>query len=484
MLPILLIHGYSSEGQNNSTKKIYGSLPKLLRKEFGNGVITELDLSRWVSLSDGVSLDDVSFGMDRALKKDFSHLLKSGFHVIIHSTGALVVRNWVRKYSPKPSPIGNIVHLAGANFGSGLAHIGKGQLARWGRFIFTGSDAGTKILDELEFGNWKTLDLHRHFLEAGNSMFYDYKIQEFCLSGSQTFSGTLKNVMHLIPIRYVKEDSCDNTIRTASCNLNFSYIDVTPTDRCRRLSSRGLRKLIKKREGNTSITDCYYHYVVKFLSHKRKGVPFGLLYETAHFGDDIGIVDGKKNRRHILPYIKTALQTSYGIKDYEKTFSRFEKLTQKTLARASKLRRNLFGWNKQAQYEGHMQIIIRVRDQFGHSVNDNDITFHSSDPNLYPLEKMIEDKHRNQKHPGTITFYLRSVAYENKQWHDMLDHISPLNVEITAYEPDSDNIAYVPIRLQLSSKELRYILNTHSTTVIDVTMMRLPKDGVFTIEKS
>lgn len=484
MLPILLIHGYSSESKNTPAKKIYGRLPKLLRKEFDNE-IKELDLSRWISLSDGVSLDDVSFAMDRALKKDFPHLLSSGFHVVIHSTGALVVRNWIKKYSPKPSPINNLVHLAGANFGSGLAHIGKGQLARWGRFIFTGNDAGTRVLRELEFGCWKTLDLQRYFLAPGNDIYKDFQVQEFCLSGSQTFSGSLKKVMGLIPIRYVKEDSSDNTVRTSSCNLNYTYIDVVPSDRCKKLSASSLKRLLKKREANSSVSERNYDYNLCNIESQKSPVPFGLLFETAHFGDDIGIVDGKDNRRHILPYIKAALQTPYSETAYAKTATRYRQLTEKTLQRASKLKRNFLGWNKQSQYEGHAQVIVRIRDQYGHSVDNIDITFNSDEdkPDSNRLEKMIEHKHRNTEHKGTLTFYLRTMAYKNKKWHNLLENVAELNIEITAYEPDSDNISFVPISLKLSNKELRAIFNTFSTTVIDIMMMRLPTDNVFSIEK-
>ena len=106
MLPILLIHGYSSDGKDLSAKKIYGQLPALLRQEFGDDVVVEIDLSRWISLSDGITLDDVSFAMHRALNSNrFKALLDGGFHVVIHSTGALVVRNWIRLFSAKPSPV-------------------------------------------------------------------------------------------------------------------------------------------------------------------------------------------------------------------------------------------------------------------------------------------------------------------------------------------------------------------------------------------
>ncbi len=484
MEPILLVHGYSSEGKNNSAKSIYGDLPKSLRKSLGSNKIEELDLSRWISLEDGVTLNDVSFAMDRALKKEFPHLLKSGFHVIIHSTGALVVRNWVKKFSPKPSPVMNLIHLAGANFGSGLAHIGKGQLARWGRFIFMGTEPGVQVLNELEFGSWKTIDLHRHFLELGNDMYHDYQIQEFCLVGSQTFSGILKKVIRAIPIRYVKEDSSDNTVRTSSCNLNYNYIPVTPTKRAFKLTASHIQNQIKKREQDKLITDSYYDFSLEYLSDSRLEIPFMVLYETAHFGKDIGIVDGKKNRGRILPYIKAALKTKYDPDAYKKTAERFHQGLENTLKKVSKSRSSLIGWNKQRQYEGHSQIIFRIRDQFGNAVPNNDITFHSRpkrNSDQFQIERMIQDKHNNTKYPGTLTFYLRTIQYKRKRWNDKLCNIAPLDVEVTAYEPDSNEISYVPMNIRLKADEICRIFQNYRTTIIDITLVRLPSDNVFEI---
>ncbi|MCZ6665429.1 MAG: hypothetical protein O7B81_08990, partial [Gammaproteobacteria bacterium] len=67
MLPIVLIHGYSSEGKNTKVQDIYGNLPDELRDAFGDGSVVEIDLARWVSLNDGIAIDDVSFALDRAL---------------------------------------------------------------------------------------------------------------------------------------------------------------------------------------------------------------------------------------------------------------------------------------------------------------------------------------------------------------------------------------------------------------------------------
>lgn len=481
MHPILLIHGYSSEGKDNTAKQIYGSLPAELRKQFGRSAVREIDLSRWISLSDGIALDDVSYAMQRALEAEHAELLENGFHVVVHSTGALVVRNWICRYSPKPSPIGNLVHLAGANFGSGLAHVGQGRLSRWGRLIFQGTGSGVRVLDELEFGSWKTLDLHRHFLEPGNDMFTDYQVQEFCVIGSQTLG-----ILRPIPIRYVKEDSSDNTVRTSACNLNFNYLPVTPRLRAFGLAQGTIRRLLEKRLNDQPVKDTVYHYDLGFLAPNRQEVPFAIAYETAHFGDEIGIVSGKKNRAAVMPLIKTALSASYGVTPYQKVVERYRKATAKTFERAAKLKSNLLEWDKQQQYEGHAQLIFRLRDQYGQAVAHFDINLRSSraDASAVRLETMIEDHHGNKKDRGAITFYLRTQQFvkRGKKWRELLQDVAPLSVEITGHEPDSGEISYVPVSLELTRDDVNALLQSFRTTIIDVTLVRLPSNRVFAIE--
>ncbi len=488
MLPILLIHGYSTEGKDEKVEKIYGSLPKELRKKFTGQQIKSLNLSRWISLSDGVSLDDVSYAMDRALKSEHSELLASGFHVIIHSTGALVVRNWIKKFSPQPSPIKNLIHLAGANFGSGLAHIGQGQLSRWKNQLLQGTGVGNKILNELEFGCDKTIDLHTHFLKPGHDMRLDYGVQEFCIIGSQTLS-----MLRFVPIRYVKEDSSDNTVRTSACNLNFNYIKVTPRAKVLSMKVKKLRSLLKKRLENKTISEIHYDFDTKHLVLRRPPIPFAVAYETAHFGDKIGIVSGSKNRSSVMPLIKSALTTTTSDASYQKAVERFEKAHNKTFERAAKLKGGLTEWDPQAQYEGHAQLIFRIKDQFGNGVEHFDVMFKSQQPSKKAkgkdkpvrLEKLIEDHHGNKTCPGIITFYLRTQRFndKSKQFEELLNHVLPLDMEITGHEPDSDEIAFVPVNIQMTPKQVLGVIQSFRTTIIDVELVRLPTDKVFSISK-
>ena len=484
MEPILLIHGYSSEGKDTVTEEIYGALPELLKSSFGQDKVREINLARWVSLDDGISLRDVSFALDRALKKEHSHLLESGFHVVVHSTGALVIRDWIKNYSSKPSPVKNLVHLAGANFGSGLAHVGRGQLARWGRFLFSGTEPGIQILNELEFGSWKTLDLHKYFLETGHKMRTDYEVQEFCLSGSQALSGKLQSLAKIIPIRYIREDSSDNTVRTAASNPDFIYIPITPLAKTAHLTAEYIEQQVRKRERDKNISQFYS--VDKSYLHNNPSIPFALLYETAHSGNDKGIVQGKYVKSRVLPLLKKALKTPFDKNRYERIHEIFNLQTEKTLVQVAALKKSAQSWNKQAQYEAHCQVIFRIRDQYGNGISDSDITFRSvSNDSEYKLEKMIEDKHENRKYPGTFCFYFRTARYNGRtRFNNLLDKISALNIEITAYEAGSSDICFVPLNVHLSAKQLQMILKPFKTTVFDITLQRLPAARVFSITKT
>lgn len=478
MLPIVFIHGYSSEGSDNTAEQIYGSLPADLRKHFGTETLA-INLSRWISLSDGVSLDDISFAMDRALRSH-ADALSGGYHVVIHSTGALVVRNWIKLFSPKPCPIQNLVHLAGANFGSGLAHIGRGQMARWARFL-KGTGRGVKVLDELEFGSTKTLDLHSHFIDAGNDMYGDHQVQEFCIVGSQT----LPTLRHL-PIRYVKEDSSDNTVRTAAGNLNYNFLRVGPTDDAHSLSVDKLRELIALRQSDEVLdTSDIYQFDLSDIAAERQAVPFAIAFETAHFGDDIGIVTGSKNRDQIIPLIKRALATPYDETAYGEAARAFEAARQSTYQRASKLRSGALEWNKQSQYEGHAQLIFRLRDQFGADIEDFDITIKSTPPGSKQnkLERMIEDKHLNGKNKGIITFYLRTQTYDKDSgtWIELLENVPTAHLEITAHEDHSDDIEFAPLSIKLTPSKIRDLIQSFRTTIVDVTLLRLPGNKVFAL---
>jgi hypothetical protein len=52
-------------------------------------------------------------------------------------------------------------------------------------------------------------------------------------------------------------------------------------------------------------------------------------------------------------------------------------------------------------------------------------------------------------------------------------------LEITAVEPQTNEILYLPLRIELSADQLTQWIQGHRTTVIDVELLRLPSPNVF-----
>jgi hypothetical protein len=91
MDPIVLIHGYSAESKQTTPaaiQKIYGTLPQALRDAYGDDGVIEIDLSRYMTLEDGLT-DDISRAFDRVLKAEFASLLLEKFHVIFTARARL-----------------------------------------------------------------------------------------------------------------------------------------------------------------------------------------------------------------------------------------------------------------------------------------------------------------------------------------------------------------------------------------------------------
>ena len=310
-------------------------------------------------------------------------------------------------------------------------------------------------------------------------------MQEFCITGSQTL-GFLRPV----PIRYVKEDSSDGTVRTSAGNLNFNYIAVTPKPKAFNMSVTALRRLTNKRLNNKQFTDTCYTFDLSQLADRRRQLPYTVAYETAHFGDEIGILSGSKNRSSVMPLVKVALNCPYGDAAYKRVVERYQKVFDKTFDRVARLKSSLLDWNKQEQYEGHAQIIFRLKDQDGKPVENFDVRFNSegASKDEEKLEKFIEDHHGNKVDKGAITFYLRTQKYESRrgknQWRDRLENVASLTVEISGDESESDDITYIPVNMELDKAEINALLQSFRTTVIDVTLVRLPSTSVFAIEKA
>ena len=95
----------------------------------------------------------------------------------------------------------------------------------------------------------------------------------------------------------------------------------------------------------------------------------------------------------------------------------------------------------------------------------------------------MEDKHVNTSSPHIITFYLRTDAFsaEAGDWLPRVPEVQGCFLEISAVEPQTREILYLPLRFEFSAAELESWIVGDRTTLIDVELLRLPSPGIFTL---
>ena len=230
--PLVLIHGYSDEGQ--------AFLPlrdALAQRGFP---LTNINICSYVTLNNEISIKDIAEGLERAFR-NHPVLGKSPdfeFDAIVHSTGMLVLRSWLTNYGLRSSEntrlrrLKHLIGLAPATWGSPQAHKGRtwlGALVKGDKNPI-GPDflnAGDRVLEGLELGSSFTWDL-AHVDLLGKEPYYDHGANTPFVAvfiGNEPYSG-LTSVAN--------DPGTDGTVRWAGCALNTRKIriDLTrmPTD--------------------------------------------------------------------------------------------------------------------------------------------------------------------------------------------------------------------------------------------------------------
>lgn len=204
---IVLLHGWAGDLHS------YGRLPELL---VAHGYpVRWLHLGRYTSGDDDLSIDDYAIALDRAVRE---RVAARPFDVIVHSTGALVVRSWLsRFFAPAAvSPVRKLVLAAPANNGSRLAAWGKKVPWDWGNKLLEALRLGSRYTWEL---NWEWLESRRHTRMRGLEIFH---LQGF--KNDIAFPGFLDKAEDFfdIDIPVFEERGSDNTVRYCAANPNLN----------------------------------------------------------------------------------------------------------------------------------------------------------------------------------------------------------------------------------------------------------------------
>ena len=153
---VFLVHGWSV----TSTTTYQALHLKLAENGFD---LHEVNLGRFVTLEDNVEIRDIAKAMHNALRDILGSNWNESFHIITHSTGALVTKQWIAyHYKDKFAqykPLKNVVFLAAPHFGSRLAHHGKSMIAQ----LKYKGETGKQALTALELGSAFSWNINREW---------------------------------------------------------------------------------------------------------------------------------------------------------------------------------------------------------------------------------------------------------------------------------------------------------------------------------
>lgn len=204
---IVILHGYS-DGLDS-----FSSLAKFLR---GNGFsVQPIFLGDYVTLEDTITIEDLAKAFEAALKKKNIPRNPQGFDLIVHSTGALVAREWLCRYyleEGKDCPVDHFLMLAPANFGSPLAHLGRTMFNRILKGWKSGFEVGTEVLNALELASPYTWRLARRDLFGKSTFFTPDRCKAAVLVGSRPYQGGFRQL--------VNRNGSDGTVYVCTANLN------------------------------------------------------------------------------------------------------------------------------------------------------------------------------------------------------------------------------------------------------------------------
>jgi hypothetical protein len=218
-LPIVLVHGYSDKGSS------FARWCEVLQAHGYD--TTTIHLANYVSLSNEITVKDIAEGFDRALRERAGLSAHEPFDAIVHSTGMLVIREWLTTYSGRSERLKHLIGLAPATFGSPMAHKGRswlGAIFKGGREL--GPDfmeAGDLVLSALELGSKYTWDLaHRDLLDPDTARYgpTSRTPYPFIFIGTKDY-GWLR--------RAVTEAGTDGTVRWAGAGFNARKVKVDLT---------------------------------------------------------------------------------------------------------------------------------------------------------------------------------------------------------------------------------------------------------------
>lgn len=465
---VVLLHGWSDS--SDSFKPLRDFLQAHDRPT------TDIWLGDYISLDDDVRVEDVAKRMQTVIAERLaSGDLTAPFDLIVHSTGALVAREWLVSYYPDGvgAPVKRLIMLAPANFGSKLAAKGKSLVGRVIKGWDNGFQTGQEMLDSLELASsyqWRLCQ--RDLLDATGhgsaGPFGRNKVWPFVIIGARGWESGLQQV--------VNEDGSDGTVRAAAANLNvhgitvdFSTNPTAPTFR-----------VWKQR------TDAL--------------IPFALLPQYTH-GSIIRPQEGEGGLATRL-FEALACETA---NEYASLADAWRDISEATYALATDRARRqaVFGSKPPSAdtFHQYLQLIFYARDDHNRPVDDFFVEFYAPDQktdkeSVYFHTEVLAHAHTNKLNGARrclyidrtdlIANYYRKVAKANARLLAMSVSAAPIGRNIRYFDNRKDGASgHVVVHAQdLDDREnLPARFHRNSTHLIELILPREPIPDVFTLKR-
>jgi len=321
----------------------------------------------------------------------------------------------------------------------------------------------------------------------------DYKVQEYIIVGTQADPSWFE-----FPIRYAHEDGSDGVVRVSASNLNFNYLEIGPKKDAAVLPWPAIQTAVQAAAAKADFPEYYEVKSTCYAGKDRPLVPCGIPYRCAHSGDTMGVISGTVPQEQVERMLKLALETPERTPTaWQRGVAAYDRETAQTFDNARRMQKpGLFNFlsDPRNQYDPHSQVIIRLRDQDGLPIpiGNSDIFFVSNqqEKGTTPIQSLMQDTSVSGVSPNVILFYLRVKKFQRKEqdWVDQLANVYDFALEITAIEPAAPSqnplVSYLPLRIPLNRRQMSNLIQPHRTTIIDVTLLRLPSPDVYQLIKS
>ncbi|HEX5694013.1 MAG TPA: phospholipase [Arenimonas sp.] len=484
---LVFVHGWSV-----TSTSTYGELPARLKREAasrgGPGLdVAHVYLGQYVSFRDEVRLGDIARAFEHAISGVLSGAGRDRrFACITHSTGGPVLREWLDQFYVRTGrlaecPLSHLVMLAPANFGSALAQLGKGRLAGI-RAWFNGIEPGQGVLDWLELASPESLALNLRWIDDYpklNLARGSRPVFPFVLSGDAIDRKLYDHVN-----AYTGETGGDGVVRLAAANLNARHVVL---EQAAPLPGEALPSARKRLRA------------LNLASNRRSATtPFRILPGLSHSGTDMGVMASVRDDGQPHPTVDAVLRClavsgEAGYLALARAFEADNALHQQPERRVEVERIPVLP-DRRYIHDPHAMLIIRLMDDTGARLGDLDLLLTAgpaADPNQLP-QGFLTDRQGNRRVPGHLSFFLNhsalagSPAITGPDGRVLRPALVPRPPYGLTLQPRGGEqlVEHWAAHMGAGLPGLLEVIEPNQTTIIDVVMRRVVREGVFRLTRS